>query len=76
MRRGFDLVSLYLVSLVVLYFTWHARSIVSTRGKNLPVQVVVHEILGELFKLRSLERGRVGQERGDRLWRGFHFRPP
>lgn len=75
-RRGFELSSLYLVSVVVLYYTWHARCLVSTRDKILSVHEVVGDIFRELVKVRDLERSRVGPERCAHLWRGFLFQPP
>lgn len=75
-RSGFDLSSLFLVSTVCLYYTWHARCLVTTRDKSLPVHEVVGGIFRELVKVRHLEEERVGMERSARLWRGFSFRPP
>ena len=66
-RRGFQLSSLYLVSVVVLYYTWHARCLVSTRDKILSVHEVVGDVFRELVKVRDLERGRVGPERSAHL---------
>lgn len=73
-RRDFDLDTLFLVSVVVRYFTWNARCQVSLRQKVLPVEVVVHNILGEVGKIRGLEKDRWRREAWIKAWR--NIRPP
>lgn len=70
----FCLDTLFLVSLVVRYFTWNARCQVSIRHKILPVQVVVYDILHEVEKIRVLERDKRSQGAWLKAWRGF--KPP
>lgn len=71
---GFCLDTLFLVSLVVRYFTWNARCQVSIRQKILPVEVVVYDIVHEVGKIRGLERDKRGQGAWLKAWRGF--KPP
>ncbi|CAI9608950.1 unnamed protein product [Staurois parvus] len=67
----FDLDTLFLVSLVVRYYTWNARGQVSIRQKVLPVQVVVRDILGEVGKVRGLEKGRWRRKAWMEAWRNI-----
>lgn len=73
---GRDRVTLFLVSLVVRFFTWNARCLVSTQRKVLPVDEVIRDTIGELVKVSSLERDRLGADRASLLWRGFVFKVP
>ena len=66
----------FIVSIVVRYFTWNARCLVSTQQKVLPVEEVCRNILGDLVKVRSLECERVGTDGVSYLWRGFTFDVP
>ncbi|OCT93696.1 hypothetical protein XELAEV_18011371mg, partial [Xenopus laevis] len=73
--RGYDLGTLFLVSSVVRFYTWNAQCKVSLRREVLPCPVVVEMILGELGKIRSLERERMDEARWKGLWRGIQFDP-
>ena len=70
-RKGFDLDTLFLVSLVVRYYTWNARCQVSLRQKVLPVPVVVCEFLGEVGKIWGLEKDRWWQRVWIKAWRNI-----
>ena len=70
-HRDYDLETLFLVSLVVRFFTWSARCQVSLRSKILPVDVVVQDILGEVGKIRGLEKNRWQQEAWIKAWRNI-----
>lgn len=67
----FDLDTLFLVSIVVRYFTWNARCQITLRKKVLSVEVVVHDILGEVGKIRGLERGREPRAVWKKAWRNI-----
>ncbi|XP_041441476.1 uncharacterized protein LOC121401210 [Xenopus laevis] len=73
---GLDVGTLFLVSAVARFYTWNARCKVSLRSESLPSAVVVGMILGELGKIRSLERQRTAEAIWRAWWRGFHFDPP
>uniref|UniRef100_A0A6I8STC9 Reverse transcriptase domain-containing protein n=1 Tax=Xenopus tropicalis TaxID=8364 RepID=A0A6I8STC9_XENTR len=75
-HRGYDLGTLFLVSSVVRFYTWNTRCKVSLRREVLPCPVVVDMVLGELGKIRSLERQRMDEARWKGLWRGIQFDPP
>lgn len=74
----FDLSTLFLVSVVVRYFTWNARCQVSLRQKVLPVEVVVHDILHEVGKIRALEKEKGTQRAWMKAWRHIRssWQPP
>lgn len=67
----FELDTLFLVSIVVPYFTWNARCQITLRKKVLSVEVVVHDILGEVGKIRGLVRGREPRAVWKRAWRNI-----
>ncbi|CAI9596635.1 unnamed protein product, partial [Staurois parvus] len=68
-HRDFDFKTLFLVSLVVCYYTWNARCQVSIHKKVLPVEVVVHNILGEVGKIWGLEKDRWRPGALTKAWR-------
>ncbi|OCT55849.1 hypothetical protein XELAEV_18003061mg [Xenopus laevis] len=72
-RSGLALVNSHAVA---RFYTWNARCKVSLRSESLPSAVVVGMILGELGKIRSLERQRTAEAIWRAWWRGFHFDPP
>lgn len=61
-QSGFDLDILILISLVVCYFTWNAWCQVSLWQKIIPVEVLVSDTLGEVGKIRGLEKDRWRRE--------------